>query len=166
MKVHRLFPGLLALALAAPAYGHEPVDPLLKAATGALDHYQQIAPGIRCEAAATKESRESCKITLGGLGTRVEEARAQIAHYRGLSTPQAVDLFDAYESFRRVMDLLESVNFAPESYGEQNRLLFAQAYNTFVKITGWFGGVVREAIQDAGQHPRAASRSAPKWLAG
>jgi hypothetical protein len=151
MQLRRLFPVIAVFALAVPVFAQEPVDPLLKAASKALDHYQQIAPGIRCEDATTKELRDSCKITLEDLETRVQDAKAQIARYRQLSKPQAVDLFDAYESFRRVMDRVESLNFAPEFYGEHNRVLFAEAYNTLVKVTGWFEGVVRETIQDAGK---------------
>ena len=149
MKVRRLFPGLLALAIAVPAYGQESVDLLLNAASKALDHYEQIAPRIRCQDATTKEFRDSCKIMLGGLETRVQEARTQIAHYRQLPNPKAVDLFDTYEMFRRVMDGVENLNCAPESYGEHNRPLLAEAYNTFVKVTGWFGGVVQQSIRDA-----------------
>jgi len=149
MKARRLFPGLLALAIAAPAYGQASVDPLLNAASQALDHYEQIAPRIRCQDATTREFRDSCKIALEGLEERVQEAKAQIAHYRQLPNPKAVDLFDTYEMFRRVMDGVENLNCAPESYGEHNRPLLAEAYNTFVKVTGWFGGVVHQSIRDA-----------------
>lgn len=149
MKAHRLFPGLLALAIAAPAYGQASVDPLLNAASQALDHYEQIAPRIRCLDATTRQFRDSCKITLGSLETRVQEAKAQIARYRQLPSHKAVDLFDTYEMFRRVMDGVESLNCAPESYGEHNRPLLAESYNTFAKVTGWFGGVVQQSIRDA-----------------
>ena len=44
---------------------------------------------------------------------------------------------------------LEALNSVPDAYGERNQPLFAEAYNTFVKITGWFGGVVRNGIRDA-----------------
>ena len=83
------------------------------------------------------------------MGERVQEAKAQIARYRQLSTPQVVDLFDAYQSFRRVMEVAENMNCVPYSYGEHNRQVFAETYNTFVKVNGWFGGVVRDSIQNA-----------------
>lgn len=149
MKLHGLFLVLLVFVLAVCAHGRESVDPLLQAASKALDHYQQLAPGFHCEDATTTELRESCKDTLEGLGTRVQEAKAEIARYRQLSAPQVVDLFDAYQAFRRVMELVESFAWASDFYGEHNRQLSAEAYNSVVKINSWFGNVVRETIQDA-----------------
>jgi len=151
MKPHLLFAVSLMFALAIPAHGREPIDPLLQAASKALDHYQQLAPGIHCEDATTKALRDACKISLDDLKSRVQEAKAEIARYRRLPNPQAVDLFDTYQVFRRVMDEVETLNFAPGFYGEHHQQLFAEAYNTFVKITGWFGGVLRETIDDAGK---------------
>jgi hypothetical protein len=149
MKLHRLFPVLLVFALAVRVHGQAPVDPLLRAASKSLDHYQQLAPGIHCEDATKTEFRDACKIALETLGTRVQEAKAEIARYRQSSAPQVVDLFDAYQTFRRVMDGVESLDCGSEFYGEHNKQLFAEAYNNFVKVTGWFGNVVRETIQDA-----------------
>ena len=97
------------------------------------------------------ESRDTCKIVLDTLEERVQEAKTEIARYRQNSTPRAVDLFDAYEVFRRVMIELEALNNVPDVYGERNQQRFAEAYNTFVKITGWFGGTVRDSIRDAEQ---------------
>jgi hypothetical protein len=139
------------LALAVPAQGREPIDPLLQAASKALDHFQTIAPRVNCEDATTKEFSDDCKIALADLKSRVQEANAEIGRYRRLSSPRTVDLFDIYQAFRRVMDGVETLNFGPHFYGEHNQVLFAEAYNTFVKITGWFGGVVRETIEDAGK---------------
>jgi hypothetical protein len=121
----------------------------LQAATEALGHYQQLASGIHCEDATTTEVGQVCKERLESLGMRVREAQAAIARYRQFSTPQVVDLFDAYEAFRRVMGEIESLVAASDFYGEHNRPHFAEVYNSFVKITGWFGNVVRETIQDA-----------------
>jgi hypothetical protein len=151
MKPHLLFAVSLIFALAIPAHGREPIDPLLQAASKALDHYQELAPGIHCEDATTRDLRDDCKIALDDLKSRVQEANAEIARYRRLPNPQAVDLFDTYQVFRRVMVGVDRLNFAPYFYGEHNQQLFAEAYNTFVKITGWFGGVVRETIEDAGK---------------
>ena len=83
------------------------------------------------------------------LGRDVQEADEKITHYRQLSNPQVVDLFDIYELFHRIMDGVQALACAQEFYGEHNQQLFAQAYNNFVKLTGWFGSVVREAIRDA-----------------
>lgn len=149
MKPHLLFAVSLMFALAIPAHGREPVDPLLQAASNALHHYQQLAPGIHCQDATTKDLRDDCKVALDDLKTRVQEANAEIARYRRLPNPQAVDLFNTYQVFRRVMDAVDRLNVAPDSYGAHNLHLFSEAYNTFVKITGWFGGVVRETIEDA-----------------
>jgi hypothetical protein len=40
------------------------------------------------------------------------------------------------------MELVESFACASDFYGEHNRQLSAETYNSFVKITGWFGNVV------------------------
>ncbi len=157
MKLRQRFPALLLIALAIPIYGQvqpQPdIDSLLKAASKALDHYQQLAPGIRCEDATKVELRDACKIGLEDLGTRVQEAKAEITHYRRLSAPQVVDLFNAYESFRRVMEPLVILDLTPEPelWGEHNQQLFAKIYNSFVKIVGWFGGVVRDTLNDVGK---------------
>jgi len=148
MKPYLLLAVSLIFALAIPAHGREPIDPLLQAASKALDHYQQLAPGIQCEDATTKELRDDCKIALDDLKSRVQEANAAIARYRRISNAQAIDLFDTYQVFRRVTDEVDRLNYTPYFYGEHNQQLFAEAYNTFVKITGWFGGVVRDAIEE------------------
>lgn len=122
---------------------------MLEAANKALDHYQELAPGIHYEEATKTELRAAGKIGLETLEERVREARNEIARYRQSSTPLAVNLFDAYQVFRRVMIKLEALNSVPDFYGEWNQQLFAEAYNTFVKITGWFGDVVRDSIRDA-----------------
>lgn len=146
----RLLPVLLLFVLSGRARGREPVDLVLQAASQAIDQYQQkLAPGFHCEDVTTTSVREDCKNIVRGLGERVEEAKAGILRYRQRSGPEPVDLFDAYQSFRRVMELVESLTAASESYGERNRQLSSETYNSFVKITGWFGGVVRETIQDA-----------------
>jgi hypothetical protein len=155
MKLRRLLPTLFVFAFVIPVRGQvrsrSEVDSLLKAAIAALDHYQQIAPGIHCEEATKAEFRDACKIALEGLEERVQESKAEIARYRRRSSPRAVDLFDAYEVFRRVMAEAEDINYAPDIYGEPNKQVLAEAYNTFVKVTAWFGGVVRISIQDAEQ---------------
>ena len=152
MKLRRLFAPFLLFVFVIPLCGQvqsrSEVDSLLEAANKALGHYQQLAPGIHCEEATKTEFRDACKIGLETLEERVQEAKTEIARYRQSSTPQAVDLFDAYEVFRRVMIELEALNSVPDFYGERNQKLFAEAYNTFVKITGWFGGVVRDSIRD------------------
>ena len=153
MKLKRLIPVLIVLASSIPVYSqvqqpHE-VDSLLKAASKALDHWQQLAPNIHCEDATQTEFRDACKINVQTVGERIQEAEVEIARYRHQSTPEVVDLFNAYESFRRVMEVVEDMNWTPGFYGERNRQVFAEAYNTFVKVNGWFGNVVRDGIRDA-----------------
>jgi hypothetical protein len=97
-----------------------------------------------------KEFSDACGIALEDLKSRVQGADAETGSYRRLSNPQAVNLFDAYEAFRRVMDGVDRLNFAADFHGEHNQVLFAEAYSTFVKITGWFGRC-EGAIQDAGK---------------
>jgi len=153
MKLRRLFSPFLLFAFVIPLCGQiqsrSEVDSLLEAANKALDHYQHLAPGIHCDEATKTEFRDACKLGLATLEERVEEAKTEIARYRQSSTPQAVDLFDTYEVFRRIMIELEALNNLSDVYGERNQQLFAEAYNTFVKTTGWFGGVVRDSIRDA-----------------
>jgi hypothetical protein len=109
MKLHRVFLVLLASLSAVPALGREPVDPVLQAASEALQNYQQLASGIHCEDATTADLGQACKERLESLGMRVHEAQAAIARYRHFSTPQVVDLFDAYQAFRRVMEEVEGL---------------------------------------------------------
>lgn len=153
MKLRRLYAPFLLFAFVMPLCGQvqsrSEVDSLLEAANKALDHYEHLAPGIHCDEATKTEFRDACKIGLETLEERVQEAKAKIARYRQSSTPQAVDLFDTYEVFRRVMIEVETLNSLSDVYGERNQQLFAEAYNTFVKTTGWFGGVVRDSIRDA-----------------
>jgi len=153
MKLHRLFPALLLSAFMIPVCGQArpliEVDSLLNAASKALDHWQQLAPDIHCEDATQTQFRDACKIDVLAMEERVQQAKAEIARYRQLTGPQVVDLFDAYQSFRRVLEVTENMNCAPNSYGEHNRRVFAEAYNTFVKVDAWFGGTVRDSIQDA-----------------
>lgn len=157
MRLHRMVPTLLFFAIGAPLCGRAQspeVESLLKAASQALDHYEQLAPGIHCQNVPQKEFRKACTAARETLEERVRDAKAEIARYRQRPTPQAVDLFDAYESFRRVLDVLEDVSYvAPDSYGEHNKQLFAKAYNSFVKVNGWFGGVVKASIQDTAKCP-------------
>jgi hypothetical protein len=91
-----LFPTLFVFAFVIPGCGQvrsrSEVDSLLKAAIAALDHYQQIAPGIHCEEATQAEFRHACKIALEGLEERVQESKAEIARYRRGSSPRVVDL--------------------------------------------------------------------------
>jgi hypothetical protein len=86
------------------------------------------------------------------LNGAVQDAATKIANYRRLTTPQTVDLFDIYEDFHRIMEnveLLEASSEARELHSQLNHNLFAETYNNFVKLTPWFGNVVREGIQQA-----------------
>ncbi len=152
MGLRRLFTPFLFFAFVIPLCGqvqlHSEVQSLLESASHALDRWHQLAPKVHCEDATQTQFRDACKLDVLTVGQRVQEAQTQIAHYRQLSAPELVDLFDAYESFRRVMEVVDNLNYAPDSYGEQNRRVFAEAYNTFVKVNGWFGGVVRISIQN------------------
>lgn len=153
MKPHRLLPVLLAFTVAVPIHAQvrpqARIDSMLLAASKALDHYQQLAPAIHCEDATEKTLRDSCEIVLEMLGRDVEDAKEKIARYRQLSTPQPVDLFDIYEVLQQIMGGIGNLGYAEELYGERNRGLFAEAYNNFVKITGWFGSEVRNTMQGA-----------------
>jgi hypothetical protein len=141
-----------AFAAALPIHAqaqHEKIDSLLEAASLALDRYQQLAPGVRCDEAIGQSLRDSCKEGMEMLGERVQEAKEKIARYRRLPAPAVVDLFDIYELFHRIMDGIEIAQGPPEYYGKHNEEAFAAIYNNFVKVTGWFGGVVRDEIQNS-----------------
>jgi hypothetical protein len=153
MKLRRLTLASLlfvsAIPICAQTQSLSEVDSLLQGASKALDRWQQLAPGIHCEDATQIQLRDDCKNNVLSMGERVQEAKTQIVLYRQLSTPQPVDLFDAYQSFRRVMEIAENMNCAPYGFRERTRRAFAETYNAFVKVNDWFGGVVRTAIQDA-----------------
>ena len=152
MNPQRLLPVLLAFTFAVPIHAQvrpARIDSLLQAASKALDHYQQLAPAINCEDATEKTLRHSCRTVLEMLGRDVQDAKEKIASYRQLSTPQPLDLFDIYQVFEQIMGGVGSLGYAGELYGERNRGLFAEAYNNFVKITGWFGSEVRNTMQGA-----------------
>jgi hypothetical protein len=93
--------------------------------------------------------RDSCAIVLEMVGRDAHDAKEKIARYRQLSTPQLVHLFDIYQVFHQIMESVSNLGYAAELYGEHNRVLFAEAYNNFVKMDGWFGSEVRDAIQNA-----------------
>ena len=148
MKLHRVFLVWLAFLSAVPALGREPVDPVLQAASEALQNYQQLASRIHCEDATTVDLVQVCKERLESLGMRVQEAQTAIVRYRQFSSPQVVDLFDAYQAFRRVMEEVDGLVAASDFYGERIRSHLPEVYNSFAKITGWFGNVVRETVRD------------------
>jgi hypothetical protein len=45
------------------------------------------------------------------------------------------------------MEGIESFTSTSELFGPQNRDAFAELYNNFVKVDGWFSGVVRQSLQ-------------------
>lgn len=152
MHLQRLLPVLLMFASTVPVHAqprtqHE-VDSVLQGASLSLENYREIARGINCDDVTGQTFRYSCQVTLEMLAKDVKEADGRIMHYRQLSNPQAVDLFDIYEVFHKIMDGVGTLGATQEFYGEHNRQSFAQAYNNFVKLMAWFGNVVRETIRD------------------
>ena len=81
------------------------------------------------------------------LGRDVQDAKNNIARYRALAAPQSVGLFDIHEIFEKIMEGIGDLGYAGDLYGETNRALFAEAYNSFVKITLCFGVDVRNTLQ-------------------
>jgi hypothetical protein len=147
----RLLPLLLVFAFTGALPGQVPskarIDSLLQAASNALDHYQTLAPSIRCNHANEKTLRDSCNGVLEMLGRDVQDAKKNIARYRALAAPQSVDLFDIYEIFENILGGISELGYVGDLCGESNRVLFAEAYNSFVKMTGWFGYEVRNTLQ-------------------
>jgi hypothetical protein len=157
MKSYRLFP-LLLFVFAFPCHGQvQPqarVGSLLQAVSDALDHYEQLAPAIQCDDATEKTLRDSCKSVLEMLGRDVQDAKEKIAHYRQLPDPRLSDLFDIYQILQQIMGGIGNLGYAGELYGEHNNARFAEAYNSFVKIDGWFGNEIRDAIQECRYGPK------------
>lgn len=151
MKLQSVLPILLVpaffLPVCAQGVPRPDVDVLLKTASTALDNYQKLAPGIRCETANEKTLRDSCKVVLETLARDVDQARQRIAHYQSLTSRQPEDLFDIYQDFDTIMGLISQLGYAGELYGKNNSALFSQAYNNFVKITLWLDGEVRKAMK-------------------
>ena len=147
----RLLPLLLVFAFTGALPGQLPpkarIDSLLQAANNALDHCQTLAPSIRCHHAHEKTLRDSCNGVLEMLGRDVQDAKKNIARYRALAAPQSVDLFDIYEIFQKIMEGISDLGYVGDLYGETNRAWFAEAFNSFMKITLWFGGDVRNTLQ-------------------
>jgi hypothetical protein len=150
---------VLLLAFAIPVEGQakpaSDVDSLLRSASERLDHYQQqIAPDIRCADENEEALRFACEVYLEKVNSAVQDAATKIADYRGLTSPQSVNLFDIYEDFHRIMDnleLLAAYSEAHELHSQRNHDLFTDSYNNFIKLTGWFGDVVRERIEQTDQ---------------
>lgn len=155
MTVQSLLTAVLVILFALPTHSQvrfrSDVDALLKAASKALEHYQQLAPAIRCETAEKKSLRDSCKITVEALARDVQDAKNKIGLYRSLATPRVEDLFDIYESFERIMGEISQLGYAADLYGASNSRLFAEAHNNFVKVTMWFGVEVRNEIRSTHQ---------------
>jgi hypothetical protein len=164
MNLHRLFPVLLLFAYAVPSHGQvQPqarVGSLLQAVSDALDHYQQLAPGIHCEDATEKTLGDSCKVVLEMLGRDAQDAKEKIARYHQLSNPQLINLFDIYQILQQIMAGIGNLSCVSELYGEHNSVLFADAYNHLTKIDSWFGSEIRDAIQEKGN--RSDCRDARK----
>ena len=62
-----------------------------------------------------------------------------------LPSPWICSIFT--KSSRRSWQGISDLGYVGDLYGETNRALFAEAYNSFVKITLWFGGEVRNTLQ-------------------
>jgi len=78
----RLLPLLLVFAFIGALPEQVPskarIDSPLQAASNALDHYQTLAPSIRCTHANEKTLRDSCNGVLEMLGRDVQDAKKNI----------------------------------------------------------------------------------------
>ncbi|MGH9501090.1 MAG: hypothetical protein ACRD3L_18265 [Terriglobales bacterium] len=153
MKLQRLFCVLLGVGLVVPVAGQvhpqSELDSLLRATSNALDRYQQIAPTIHCEDASAKALSDSCKMVLQMLESDVQDAKDKVARYRRLPDSDPGDLFDIYFALQQIMEGVDNLNYAPQLYGERNRVPLADVYNNFVKVFAWFGGELKDITQDA-----------------
>jgi hypothetical protein len=148
---------LLFLTLAIPVRGQSKVpskvDSLLTAASEHLNDYQQhIAPNIRCGDETDVELRAACGVYLEKANSAAQDAATKISNYSQLASPQNADLFDIYEDFHRIMEYVQMLAASSDAYelhNQQNHVHIAETYNDFVKLTPWFGGIVRESIQQA-----------------
>jgi hypothetical protein len=153
----RFFPLVLVFVFTISSQGQQQpqseLDSLLKATDRVLDRYQGLAAAIHCGDAPEKTLRDACKVSLETLEGNVRDTKDKLARYRHLPDPQPVDLFDIYQAFQRTMEGIGNMDFAADLYDEPNRIAFADLYNTFIKVYGWFGNVVRDAIA----HPEKTS---------
>jgi hypothetical protein len=147
----RFLPLFLVLLFAISSQGQQQpqseLDSLLKATSHVLDRYQGLAAAIHCGDAPEKTLRDACKVSLETLEGNVRDTKDKLAGYRHLPDPQPVDLFDIYQAFQRTMQGIGEMEFAADLYDEPNRIAFAGLYNNFIKVYGWFGNVVRDAIE-------------------
>lgn len=137
------------LPLQAEPAASDDLKSLLDRASDSLESYPRLAAAIHCDdSRAPQVLRRDCKIWLMTLSTDVEAAKQSIGRYRQISQPKAVNLFDSYQAFHRLMEDIESFTSTSQLFGQQNRNGFAKLYNNFVKVDGWFGGVVRQAVEN------------------
>jgi len=137
-----------ALPIDAQTEADQEIHSLLDRASSSLDRYKVLALAVRCDETIRQTLRDSCRDNMLMLADRVEEAKEKLAHYNQLTVPGPVDLFDVYEAFHRIMEGIQATGQPQGLYGEHDQRAFAKIYNNFVKVTGWFGGVVRHEIEN------------------
>jgi hypothetical protein len=76
------------------------------------------------------------------VGSLLQAVSDALDHY------QLINMFDIYQVLQQIMAGIGNLGYAAESYGEHNRVLFAETYNNFVKIYPWFGNEMRDAMQE------------------
>ncbi len=125
----------------------ERVELLLKRESEALAHLQQVLPAIRCEYLDQTLS-ENCRSFVLNLQDETKEASDGIAKYRSERNPKTEKLFDIYVNLEWMLTQIQNSSEADEFNGRLYQTQFADAYNTFIKVTGvWFKGEMREAIR-------------------
>jgi hypothetical protein len=138
----------VAVPINAQTESEQEIHSLLERAGSSLDRYKELAADVRCDETIRQSLRDSCRDNIAMLADRVEEAKEKLTRYNQLPAPGLVDLFDIYDAFHRIMEGIQATGQPQGLYGERDQRAFAKIYNNFVKVTGWFGGVVRHEIEN------------------
>ncbi len=134
-----------------PPPQRERLELLLKRESEALAHLQQLLPAIRCEY-HDHTVREDCRSFVLNLRDEAKEVSKDIAKYRSARNPKPEKLFDIYVNSEWILTQIQNNSEADEFNGRLYEIQFADAYNTFIKLTGvWFKGEMREVISTLGE---------------
>ncbi len=123
---------------------------LLNREIDALAHLQQVLPAIRCEYHDRTVS-QNCRSFVLNLHDETKKVRGDITKYSSEKNPKPEELFDIYVALEWMLTQIQNNSIADEFNGRLYQMQFADAYNTFIKLTGvWFKGEMREEISHAG----------------
>jgi hypothetical protein len=125
------------------------VEMLLTRETEELTNFRsKLAPEIRCEQ-SDPNVRMTCHDMREKLRDEAKDAQKKIYRYRATPAAQRkpAELYDIYDLLSFMLHDIEIFNIEDEYTGQANKATLAQAYNSFIKLTGvWFSGEIRNTI--------------------